>query len=246
MHWHIQKYAKFPEHWWEICIPVFIYPKTDARKRKRDPLKHKNNKLCSHSRFTYQKCNPIRWIDDCQLSPKPLWRLDRINARCFANSKFTSVVSTIPRHNIWGHVLKTITSNRKCSWENSSSVRKSQFFERGTRIQSECIKFLKHALTFTNPSSISPQEMWSKILLSNPKSQTTWRNLTGLIESLLILPLTISQLERFFSFIGNIKTDWRCGLKEETVETLARITIEGPALKEMGSCSSIKCYWTLV
>ena len=32
--------------------------------------------------------------------------------------------------------------------------------------------------------------------------------------------------------MGNIKTDWRYGLKEETVEALARITIEGPDLKE--------------
>ena len=52
------------------------------------------------------------------------------------------------------------------------------------------------------------------------------------MESLLILPSTNSQLEQFFSFMGNIKTDGRCGLKEETVEALARITIEGPDLKE--------------
>ena len=39
--------------------------------------------------------------------------------------------------------------------------------------KNEYIKFLKHAITFTYPSSISPQEMWSKILLSNPKPQTT-------------------------------------------------------------------------
>ena len=53
-----------------------------------------------------------------------------------------------------------------------------------------------------------------------------------MIESLLILPLTISQLEQFFQFLENIKTDWRCGLKENTVEALARITTEGPSLKE--------------
>ena len=76
-------------------------------------------------------------------------------------------------------------------------LERANFSSEVQEYKSECIKFLKHALTFTNPSSISPQEMWSKILLSNPKSQTTWRNLTGLIESLLILPLTISQLERF-------------------------------------------------
>ena len=69
----------------------------DGPKKKRDPPKHKNNKLCSHSRFTYQKCNSIRWID-WQLSPYRLQRLNRINAICFAICKLISVVSTIPRH----------------------------------------------------------------------------------------------------------------------------------------------------
>ena len=32
--------------------------------------------------------------------------------------------------------------------------------------------------------------------------------------------------------MGNIKTDWRCRLKEETVEVMARMTIEGPDPKE--------------
>ena len=32
--------------------------------------------------------------------------------------------------------------------------------------------------------------------------------------------------------MGNVKKDWRWGLKEETVEVLARITIEGPDLKD--------------
>ena len=59
------------KHWQIICILVFIYPKTNARKRQRDLPKHKNNKLCSHSRFTYQKCNPIPWID-YRLFSKPL------------------------------------------------------------------------------------------------------------------------------------------------------------------------------
>ena len=94
------------------------------------------------------------------------------------------------------------------------------------------ITSLKHAITLTNPSSISPQEMWKKIFLLKLKSLTTWRNLTVLIESLLILPLPNSQLERLFSFMGNIKTNWRYGSKEGTVEAMARITIEGPNLKE--------------
>ena len=229
MHWHIQKYGKFPKHWWEICIPVFI-SKTDAQKQKRDLSKHKNNKLCSHSWFTYQKCNPIRWID-CQLSPKPLWRLNRINTRYFANSKFTSVGSTIPRHSIWGLVLKRITSNRKCCWENSSSVRKSQFFEQGTRIQKWVYQTSKACHTLYK--SIKHQSSGNVEQNSSFKSKVT-NNIekSYRIESFLTSSLTSSQLERFFSFMGNIKRDWRCELKKETVEALARITIEGPDLKE--------------
>ena len=32
--------------------------------------------------------------------------------------------------------------------------------------------------------------------------------------------------------MGNIKSDWRSGLKEDTLEALARITVESPSLKE--------------
>ena len=70
-------------------------------------------------------------------------------------------------------------------------LERANFLIKVQEYKNEYITFLKHAITFTNPSGISPQEMWSKILLSNPKSQTTWRILTGLIESLPILPFTI-------------------------------------------------------
>ena len=69
-------------------------------------------------------------------------------------------------------------------------LERANFLSKVQEYKNEYITFLKHGITFTNPSSISPQEMWSKIL-SNPKSQTTWRILTGLIESLPILPFTI-------------------------------------------------------
>ena len=171
---------------------------------------------------------------NCQLNPKPCWRLNRINVRYFANSKFKSVVSTIPRHNIWGHVLKTITSNRKCCWENSSSVRKSQFFKWSTRIEKwvyyiskachNLYKSIKH-----QPSGNVEQNFpfKSKVINNMEKSYKI-----EVLKSLLFLPLTNSQLEWFISFMGNVKKDWRWGLKEETVEVLARITIEGPDLKD--------------
>ena len=74
-------------------------------------------------------------------------------------------------------------------------LERANFSSKMQEYKNEYITFLKHAINFTNSSSISPQEIWSKILLSNPKSQTTWRNLIRLNESLLILLLTNSQLE---------------------------------------------------
>ena len=126
---------------------------------------------------------------------------------------------------------KEIQAIENAAGRITAPLERANFSSEVQEYKNEYIKFLKHAITFTNPSSISPQEMWGKILLSNSKSQTTLRNLTGLMESLLILPSTNSQLERFFSFMGNIKTDWRCGLKEETVEALARITLKVLILK---------------
>ena len=126
---------------------------------------------------------------------------------------------------------KEIQAIENAAGRIAAPLERANFSSEVQEYKNEYIKFLKHAITFTNPSSISPQEMWGKILLSNSKSQTTLRNLTGLMESLLILPSTNSQLERFFSFMGNIKTDWRCGLKEETVEALARITLKVLILK---------------
>ena len=48
-------------------------------------------------------------------------------------------------------------------------LERANFSSEVQEYKNEYITFLKLAITFTNPSSISPQEMWSKIFLSNPK-----------------------------------------------------------------------------
>ena len=50
-----------------------------------------------------------------------------------------------------GMFSKTITSNRKCCWENSSSLERANFLSDVAEYKNEYIKFLKHAITFTNP-----------------------------------------------------------------------------------------------
>ena len=130
--------------------------------------------------------NALNWFP---IVSKTALKTKQVNARCIANSKFTSVVCTIPRHK----TQKQLQAIENTTGRIAVRLERANFSSEVQEYKNEYIKFLKHAITFTNPSSISTQEMWSKILLPNPKSQTTWRNLTGLIESLLILPLTNSQ-----------------------------------------------------
>ena len=59
---------------------------------------------------------------------------NRTNARCFVNSKFTSVISTSSRRNMDMFSKQLQATENNCC-ENSSSIRKSQLFERDTRIQ---------------------------------------------------------------------------------------------------------------
>ena len=94
----------------------------------------------------------------------------------------------------------------------------------------EYMDFVKYADKYMKVLELEPFQLW-KSLFKHPKSKTAWRNVSLLIEALLIIPLTNSQVERFFSFMGNVKTDWRSSLGGESLEALLRIMVEGPDLK---------------
>ena len=54
------------------------------------------------------------------------------------------------------------------------------------KYKEDYISFVKHANIYMAPSKIAPQPMWSLGLFDNPKSKTSWKNLSLLIESLLV------------------------------------------------------------
>ena len=75
---------------------------------------------------------------------------------------------------------KQLQAIKNAAWRIAVPLERANFSSEVQEYKNEYITFLKHAITL-NPSTISPEKMWSKILLSNSKSQTTWRNLPGLI-----------------------------------------------------------------
>ncbi|KAL7381864.1 hypothetical protein ABVT39_012581 [Epinephelus coioides] len=53
-------------------------------------------------------------------------------------------------------------------------------------------------------------------------------NLLHVIEIIQVLPVSTSKVERAFSLLKRIKTDWRINLKTNTIENLMHISLEGP------------------
>ena len=78
---------------------------------------------------------------------------------------------------------------------------------------------------YHNLVSVRKYELWSTLLT---KLKNKYPNLATLVELLLVFPVSNATVERGFSAMKRIKSDWRNRLNEETLENLMRISIEGP------------------
>jgi len=74
------------------------------------------------------------------------------------------------------------------------------------------------------------KEVWWKLFHSPVAKQ--WSNILALVELLFCLPVGNGGLERVFSQLKLIKTSHRTCLKEDTLDQLLRIHVEGPPLAE--------------
>ena len=83
------------------------------------------------------------------------------------------------------------------------------------------LKFYVH----THMQQLSAEDCWSS--LSQGKA---FGNVMKVINLLHIFPISNGVLERCFSTMGKVKTDWHNQLVEKEVEHLIRLKKEGPAL----------------
>lgn len=80
-----------------------------------------------------------------------------------------------------------------------------------------------------NKSSTSWQMLWA-MLYRNRRED--FPNFFHLIEVLQLIPLATAKVERAFSLMGRVKTDWRMNLSISTLSDLMLIFLEGPDEKE--------------
>ena len=69
-------------------------------------------------------------------------------------------------------------------------------------------------------------------------------NLAQLVHILLVIPVSNAKVERGFSTMRRIKSDWRSSLGEETLDHLMRISIDGPALTQFDPKPAVQRFFS--
>lgn len=70
-----------------------------------------------------------------------------------------------------------------------------------------------------------------------------WSNILSLVELIFVIPLPNGHVERCFSQLKLTKSDRRSCLKQDRLDNLLRIRIEGPPLHKWNSDNAIHLLW---
>ena len=87
---------------------------------------------------------------------------------------------------------------------------------------------LKRLVTTTGLHATNYISVWHKLCTSSKKEEL--KNILHVIELLMVMPVCNAVLERMFSTMNRVHTDWRNRLNERSVENLLRIREEGPSV----------------
>nr|XP_054763515.1 zinc finger protein 862-like [Lytechinus pictus] len=94
------------------------------------------------------------------------------------------------------------------------------------------------ALHYSTPSSW--RDFWPMIFR---KRKEDFPNFFHLIEVLQVIPLATAKVERAFSLMGRVKTDWRVNLATSTLADLMMIVLEGPSEEEHSVADAVRCWY---
>ena len=89
-----------------------------------------------------------------------------------------------------------------------------------------------------NNSNSSYLDIW-KTIFTNDEVSIECKNVLMIIEILLIIPFSNAMLERMFSRMSRVKTDWRSRLSRQNLDALLRIGEEGPEVSDFDANDSI-------
>ena len=80
-------------------------------------------------------------------------------------------------------------------------------------------------------------ELWAQILRGWSEE---FPNILHIIEIIQVMPMSTSKVERAFSPLNRVKTDWRINLNTATVEDLMMISLEGPEEEDAAAAACVE------
>lgn len=92
----------------------------------------------------------------------------------------------------------------------------------------------------SNMRNLAPGEVWEKISASYSNQ---YPNISNLITILRIFPFSNALVERCFSTMNIVKTDWRASLEIKTLEQLMRIKKVGPTVAHFSPEQAVKHFF---
>jgi hypothetical protein len=86
---------------------------------------------------------------------------------------------------------------------------------------------LKQLVVTTGLKNMTYVNVWAKLF--SPSKKESLSNILHVAEIVLVVPISNATIERMFSTMTRVHSDWRNCLGEKRVENLLRICEEGPA-----------------
>ena len=83
-------------------------------------------------------------------------------------------------------------------------------------------------------------ELWSRIFHERADE---FKNILHLIELIQVIPLATAKVERAFSLMGRVKSDWRVNLDTSTLDDLMMISLEGPDESAFKPTAAVTKWW---
>ena len=101
------------------------------------------------------------------------------------------------------------------------------------------VKVFTRRQAVSNPTQ-HPHAIWKKVLTSEIDGS---ENIGHIIEMIMVLPLSTAVVERGFSAMSRIKSDWRANLHTATLRKLMLIAMEGVAASEFKADGAVRRWW---
>ena len=111
------------------------------------------------------------------------------------------------------------------------------------QIEKELTQVMIHTINVLSNQTMPPIQIW-KLLFCNNETKNL-RNILLIAEICLCAPYSNASIERFFSQMRVVKTDWRNKLNEKNLSSLLYIKTEGPTLQDFHDnfCASAVNLW---